>query len=640
MYAPPILQTTLEEEVAVEETPSVFGLIPENEAKSAFPEIAPEEGILEALENLSEEESFDVEAQHHQEEFEAIEEPQAAYSEPVPLDNLSDSLEEVDESVPSLEGNTSKEEDTTQEEEGLILEEDYDQYTIAGTLLSDSEEETEEVIYADEDIAFDEPVVGEESPEEEIHYQQLETPDASEDLVEEAIITDSNPVRSELEASAEESSFDSTEDENITFGTEQDQSSFNTQDAIEVESSEVSSDSTSIPVSEESGNREKIIFETQDETSIEVELVHDSEDASFDVNELEELTLASPLDAEDIQAETFSSIEAAFEEEEPEAPETFDQVQERSEQDAVLVFAEVGEDIPAVQEKVIADSNPTIAAVLEPSYEEDELFSLMQIDSLSTLSAPIPSVNLSHAEIISELTSRPEPEEFSPEENILQEEAAAAAAYQEEALPASPELIEFVAELEGRTPEEKTGPEEVAPSAFPMLQMAPAAAHEVDPVTEKDPYLSIFYHNSLAYWMDSSRLGETIQLRDELTSKKPYYFQPDLILEHVKGNGALEKVNKPIAKLDQQLNIIDQFLKSNPKLKSMAHLQQKNEPQEDLSAKSSKIKRNLASENLALIFIKQGKIKKALKIYEQLIVKFPEKKSYFAEQIEKLRNEL
>jgi hypothetical protein len=36
--------------------------------------------------------------------------------------------------------------------------------------------------------------------------------------------------------------------------------------------------------------------------------------------------------------------------------------------------------------------------------------------------------------------------------------------------------------------------------------------------------------------------------------------------------------------------------------------------------------------------LKQGKTDKAIEIYEKLIIKFPEKKSYFAEKIESLKN--
>ena len=69
----------------------------------------------------------------------------------------------------------------------------------------------------------------------------------------------------------------------------------------------------------------------------------------------------------------------------------------------------------------------------------------------------------------------------------------------------------------------------------------------------------------------------------------------------------------------------------------MAHVKIKTESLEDLSSKSTKIKKNLASENLANILVQQGKIKKAIKIYEHLILKIPEKKAYFVSQIEKLQ---
>jgi hypothetical protein len=148
----------------------------------------------------------------------------------------------------------------------------------------------------------------------------------------------------------------------------------------------------------------------------------------------------------------------------------------------------------------------------------------------------------------------------------------------------------------------------------------------------------LYAEDALGYWMGSSRMGEVLQLKDDYTRQRPQSFHPELILEYSKTH-ELEKAIQPDTNvLSHQLDIIDQFLKLNPRLKTMANLKLKSEPQEDLSLKSSKIKKGMASENLANIYLKQGKTKKAVKIYEQLILKYPEKKSYFAEQIEKLQN--
>ena len=61
-------------------------------------------------------------------------------------------------------------------------------------------------------------------------------------------------------------------------------------------------------------------------------------------------------------------------------------------------------------------------------------------------------------------------------------------------------------------------------------------------------------------------------------------------------------------------------------------------PTEDLSAESTEFKPDSSSEYLANIYIEQNKINKAIAIYESLSLKFPEKKSYFANLIKKLKS--
>ncbi len=87
-----------------------------------------------------------------------------------------------------------------------------------------------------------------------------------------------------------------------------------------------------------------------------------------------------------------------------------------------------------------------------------------------------------------------------------------------------------------------------------------------------------------------------------------------------------KKIAKPISK--------------KPEPKSTKKAGDKGKRLKKLIEKSVKTDTDLVSETLANLLVAQGKNKKAIKMYEQLSLKFPEKSAYFAAQIEKLMSEL
>ena len=86
-----------------------------------------------------------------------------------------------------------------------------------------------------------------------------------------------------------------------------------------------------------------------------------------------------------------------------------------------------------------------------------------------------------------------------------------------------------------------------------------------------------------------------------------------------------------------QNSIIDNFLMKDPGLirttKSQLEAMGK---QEDLSVGSAKLEKGIVTESYAKILTMQGRRDKAIEVYEKLILKFPEKKPYFATKIQEL----
>ncbi len=85
----------------------------------------------------------------------------------------------------------------------------------------------------------------------------------------------------------------------------------------------------------------------------------------------------------------------------------------------------------------------------------------------------------------------------------------------------------------------------------------------------------------------------------------------------------------------QQSDLIDKFIITNPRIeprKDKTYVQN-----DDLSKPFVEVEGGLVTETLAKIYVSQGYYSKALDIYEKLSLKFPEKSSYFASQIEKVK---
>jgi hypothetical protein len=84
-----------------------------------------------------------------------------------------------------------------------------------------------------------------------------------------------------------------------------------------------------------------------------------------------------------------------------------------------------------------------------------------------------------------------------------------------------------------------------------------------------------------------------------------------------------------------QSELIDKFILANPRIEPLKEKQEHSV--HDVSKASTEEKSSFVTETLAKIYINQEYYSRAIDIYEKLSLKFPEKSSYFATQIEKIK---
>jgi len=97
------------------------------------------------------------------------------------------------------------------------------------------------------------------------------------------------------------------------------------------------------------------------------------------------------------------------------------------------------------------------------------------------------------------------------------------------------------------------------------------------------------------------------------------------------GETARSIQNKP----DKKQTLIEKFLEAQPKMPQVKD-QESESPME--SQKQKELENDdFVTETLATIYAQQGYYKKAIQIFEKLSLKYPEKSTYFAAQIEKIK---
>ena len=109
--------------------------------------------------------------------------------------------------------------------------------------------------------------------------------------------------------------------------------------------------------------------------------------------------------------------------------------------------------------------------------------------------------------------------------------------------------------------------------------------------------------------------------------------ETDLLISEIKSTR--KKIKADSGKLAEQLDIIDQFIKSN---QVTIRPPEKGIKKQDLTETAGTYSENVISETLVDILIRQGKKDKAVDVLRKLIWKFPQKKHLFAARIQELSN--
>jgi hypothetical protein len=241
-----------------------------------------------------------------------------------------------------------------------------------------------------------------------------------------------------------------------------------------------------------------------------------------------------------------------------------------------------------------------------------------------------------------ELVSTPEELEKKEDkpEIISSTEAAAEEKEKPELVtsPTEPQKEEPQAELQDSTGEalKENAPEiTIVPNEEekPLIEPVPVPPHNrLEILKQLEDNLSNFKKGTSSEEPIKDAAAQEEMPETPKPKKKPRKKRGDDILDSIKKK---EKKEIKDSKKKEQNDIIKAFSKQSIK---RAAIKENEDVQklEDLSKASTKINDRLVSESYAKLLTKQGKTDAAKEIYGKLILKFPEKKAYFADLMKKL----
>lgn len=140
-------------------------------------------------------------------------------------------------------------------------------------------------------------------------------------------------------------------------------------------------------------------------------------------------------------------------------------------------------------------------------------------------------------------------------------------------------------------------------------------------------------HSNVSTSPISPNLGQKDLIQAQEKPKKRKLPQDDLI-ESIKRKEKKEILD---SKKQEQIDLIKAFSKKEIKVATIKEIEAL-QHSENLAASSTRLNDQTISETFAKLLLKQGKKDMAIEIYTKLTLKFPQKRAYFADLIEKIKD--